>query len=96
MQREQTKPLNELIDLYIKEFGLMDGLNGVRISALWDELLGATVVRATLQKRFREGKLYVKLSSSVVRSYLFTERRLIVEKMNRILGKTLITDLILL
>ncbi|MCL2502117.1 MAG: DUF721 domain-containing protein [Bacteroidales bacterium] len=95
MQREQTKPLKELIDLFIKESGLQDGLNEARILTLWDELLGASVVRATLQKRFWEGKLYIRLSSSVVRSYLFTERSRIVERMNQALGKTIITDLIL-
>ena len=95
MQREQTKPLNELIDLFIKECGLQNGLNEARVLALWDELLGVSVVKATLSKRFREGKLYVKLSSSVVRSYLFTERSRIVETMNKTLGKTIVTDLIL-
>lgn len=95
MQREQTKPLNELIDVFVKEFGLQEGLNEARVLALWDKLLGASVVKATLHKRFKEGKLYVRLSSSVVRSYLFTERRSIVEKMNLALGKTIVTNLIL-
>ena len=95
MQREPTKPLSELIDSFIEEFGLQDGLNQARVLALWDEQLGTAVAKATLQKRFKQGKLYVKLNSSVVRSYLFTERNRIVEKMNRTLGKAIITDLIL-
>ena len=95
MQREQAKPLRELIDLVIDESGWREGLNGGRVLTLWDTLLDAAVVRATTQKRFRNGILYVRLNSSVVRSYLFTERDRIVEKMNRALGKVLVTDLIL-
>ena len=95
MQREQTKPLKDIIDLFISEFGLQNGLNEARVLSLWDELLGSVVVRATLRKRFRDGRLYVKLSSSVVRSYLFIERKRIVEKMNQALGITMVTDIIL-
>ena len=95
MQREQPKPLSEHIALFVREYGLQDGLNQARVLALWDDLLGSAVVRATLQKRFSGGKLYVKLNSSVVRSYLFTERRVIVDKINQALGKVMVTDLIL-
>jgi len=95
MRREQAKPLKELLTLFIREHGLQAGLDEARVLALWDEQLGAVVVQATLQKRFREGKLYVRLGSSAVRSYLFTERRKIVDNMNKTLGRALITDLIL-
>ena len=95
MRREQAKPLKELLELFVQEYGLQAGLDEARVLALWDELLGAAVVRATLLKRFRDGKLYVRLSSSVVRSYLFTERKRIVERMNGALGREIITNLIL-
>ena len=95
MKREPVKSIRELLPLFIKEMGLENGLNEARVSALWDQLLGEAVAAATRQKQLRDGKLYVKLSSSLVRSYLFTERKNILMKINEAMGKTLVTDLIL-
>jgi len=95
MKREQTKSIKELMPLFIQEMGLEQGLNEARVSGLWDELLGASIAAATRQKSLKEGKLYVKLNSSVVRSYLFTERKQIMMKINEAMGKDLVTDLIL-
>ena len=95
MKREQAKSMKELMALFVKETGLEHGLNQTRVSALWDELLGPSIASATRQKQLREGKLCVWLNSSVIRSYLFTERKNIVTKINEAMGKTLITDLIL-
>ncbi|MCL2727085.1 MAG: DUF721 domain-containing protein [Bacteroidales bacterium] len=95
MKREKVKSIKEVLSLYIKEMGLESGLDEVRVSALWDELLGPSIASATRQKSLKEGKLYVQLRSSVVRSYLFTERKNIILKINNAMGKTLITELIL-
>ena len=95
MKREQAKPIKELLPLFIKEMGLETGLNQVRIAALWDKLLGPIVASATRQKQLKEGKLYVQLNSSVVRNYVFTERKNIISKINSEMGKSIITDIIL-
>ena len=95
MKREQTKSIRELLPLLIQEMGWESGLNEARVSALWDELLGPSVALATRQKQLKEGKFYVKLNSSVVRSYLFTERKNILIKINEAMGKRVVTDLIL-
>jgi len=95
MKREQVKPIKDLLPLFIREMGLESGLEQVRVSALWDELLGPSIASTTKQKRLKEGKLYVQLHSSVVRNHLFTERNNIIMKLNKAMGKTLITDLIL-
>ena len=95
MKIEQSKLIKELLPKFIQEMGLEGGLDEVRISALWDQLLGPSVVSATKKKQLKGGKLYVKLDSSIVRSYLFTERKNILVKMNEAMGKRLVTDIIL-
>jgi predicted nucleic acid-binding Zn ribbon protein len=95
MKREQAKSMKELLPLFIQEMGLGPGLDEVRVSTLWDELLGPAIISATQQKRLKEGKLYVRLHSSVVRNHLFTERKNIMMKINEVLGKKLITEIIL-
>ena len=95
MKREQAKSVKELMTLFVKEMGLESGLDEIRVSQLWDELLGQSIASASIQKQLKEGKYYVLLNSSVVRNYLFTERKNIMAKINEAMGKTLILDIIL-
>ena len=95
MKREQTKSMRELLPLLIQEMGWEPGLNEARVSALWDELLGPSVATATYRKQLKEGKFYVKLNSSVVRSYILTEKKNIMIKINEAMGKRVVTELIL-
>ena len=95
MKRERTMSVKEIMPLFIEEMGLRAGLDEAHVSALWDELLGPAVASATKQKRLKDGKLYVKITSSVARNWLFTERTGIVRKINESMGKTLVTDIIL-
>ncbi|MDR2585170.1 MAG: DUF721 domain-containing protein [Prevotellaceae bacterium] len=95
MKREEAKSIKDLFPLFIREMGLETGLSQTRVYALWDELMGPVISSATQQKQLKEGKLYVRLSSSVVRNWLFTKRQSIVQKMNANLGKEMVTDIIL-
>ena len=95
MKREVTKSMKELLPLFIQEMGLGAGLDAARVSELWDQLLGPSITSATQHKRVWEGKLYVKLNSSVVRNYLYIDKINIMSRINDALGKPLITDLIL-
>ena len=95
MKREQAKSMKELMALFIEEAGLGPGLDQERVSSLWDQLLGPSIASATLQKQLRDGKLYVRLRSSVVRNYLFMEQKSIMAKLNDAMGKSLVTELIL-
>ena len=96
MRREQTKPLKDLLAEYIKEAGLQEGLNGARVLGLWDEMQAPCVLQAVAEKFFKGGKLYLRLSSSSVRNYLFTDRQHIMTKMNQALGEALVKDIVLL
>ena len=76
--------MEEVVEQYIKSMRLAAGLNTQRIFAAWDVCSGAGPY--TLKKFFRNGKLYITLNSSVIRSQLYFQRDLLVEKMNRYLA----------
>ena len=75
--------MDELVKQYIKSMKLAAGLNTQRIFAAWDACSGAG--EFTLKRFFRDGKLYITLSSSVVRNQLHFQKEDLVEKMNRFL-----------
>lgn len=83
--RKQAISMGELIPLYIKSMKLASGLNTQRIFAAWDEASGAAPY--TLKRFFRDGKLYITLSSSVVRNQLSFQNAALVAKINSILSR---------
>ena len=85
LQRRKARQIGELLPLYIKAMGLGAALNCHRIYEAWDEASGAG--RYTLKKFYRDGKLYITLSSSAVRTQLGYQKDAIVARMNSQLEK---------
>lgn len=83
--RKKALSMDELVRMYIESMRLAPALNTRRIFAAWDEASGAG--KYTLKRFFRDGRLYVTLSSSVVRNQLSFQSQALVEKMNAILSK---------
>ncbi|MBP5625406.1 MAG: DUF721 domain-containing protein [Bacteroidales bacterium] len=78
-------PLAEAIQEYLKAARLTSGLNTQRIFAAWDAASGAG--RYTVRRFFRDGKLYITVDSSVVRSQLSFQRDTLIEKINALLAQ---------
>jgi hypothetical protein len=83
--RKKALSMDELVRMYIESMRLAPALNTRRIFAAWDEASGAGPY--TLRRFFRDGRLYITLSSSVVRNQLSFQSQALVEKMNAILSK---------
>jgi hypothetical protein len=83
--RKKALSMDELVRMYIDSMRLSPALNTRRIFAAWDEASGAGPY--TLKRFFSDGRLYITLSSSVVRNQLSFQSQALVEKMNAILSK---------
>lgn len=91
IHRKEAVSMEEVVKQYIKSMKLSVGLNTQRVFAAWDACSGAG--EFTLKRFFRDGKLYITLSSSVVRNQLHFQKEDLVEKMNRFLSEdTLFTE----
>ncbi len=78
LSRKDAISMEELVDEYIREMKLAAGLNTQRIFTAWDEVSGAAPY--TLKRFFRDGILYITLSSSVCRRELsFRKERLMAD-----------------
>ncbi len=64
----------------LRELGLADGLNLHKIYTAWDEASQAG--KFTIDKYFRDGNLYIRLSSAVVRSRLYLRTDQIMAEIN--------------
>ena len=85
IHRKEPMGMDALVKEYIKSMNLSAGLNTQRIFAAWDACSGAAPF--TLKRFFRGGKLYITLSSSVLRNQLYFQKAELMEKMNAFLSK---------
>lgn len=88
--RKEAIPMGDLIPLFVRSRGLSPGLNTQRIFAAWDEVSG--VKDFTLRRFFRDGKLFVTLSSSMVRSHVEFQKDSILSSLNAFLEKDPLFD----
>jgi len=85
VSRKNAVPLGELIQEFLKSSRLSYGHNTQRIFAAWDAASGAG--RYTVRRFFRDGRLYITVDSSVVRSQLSFQRAALLEKVNALLAE---------
>ncbi len=83
--RKTAVSLGEAIREYLRASKLTAGLNTQRVFAAWDAASGAG--RYTVRRFFRDGKLYITVDSSVVRSQLSFQREALIEKINALLAQ---------
>ncbi len=80
LPRKNALPLSSAIREFLRSEHLTTGLNTRLVFSAWDEVSGAR--EFTLKRYFRSGKLYITLNSAVVRSQLYRQKDLLVEKLN--------------
>lgn len=83
IQRKEAVSLGDALMLMLKDLHLGASHNTQRIFEAWDTASGAS--RYTVKRFFRDGKLYITVDSSVVRSQLSFQKDAILEKINSLL-----------
>jgi hypothetical protein len=97
MKRRTTneQPLKAVIDDWLSEHPMANKAKETRVTHLWGVLLGPSVKNRTKNIYFKNGRLSVKLDSSVLRNELSFARETIIENINKELGETVVTELVL-
>ncbi len=88
------KPLKEVIDSMLDAYKLKGKVNEVRIINEWENAVGSLIAQKTDKIYVRRGKLYVYLSSSVIKNELVYAREEIVSRLNAAIGEQIIIELV--
>ena len=95
MERSNTQSMGEAIRAFLKESKLEKPLKERQLVSSWESLLGKSIARATREIYIRDGKLYVSLTSSVIRNELYMLQDEIIRKLNESAGEELISGMVL-
>ena len=95
MKRQQTRTLNEILEQILNETELANGLEILRINHAWNELIGETAARECGDHTFREGVYSVRVKSSVLRCQLDMQKVFLAGKLNAMLKKELVREIVI-
>tara|TARA_B100000809_G_scaffold92596_1_gene91243 strand:- start:1055 stop:1339 length:285 start_codon:yes stop_codon:yes gene_type:complete len=92
---ENDLKIDSLIKFFIKENNLGNGLETVEVKDLWYKLMKNGVANYTTDINLKNGTLYIKLKSSVLREELSYGKEKIVKLLNEKLKKDIIKKIVL-
>jgi predicted nucleic acid-binding Zn ribbon protein len=93
MRRKQTQTLGDVLREVLQLQKLDGKLNETRLLEAWPEVLGAAITKYTSERYIKNKVLYVKISSSVLRSELLMSRQQLVDSLNARVGVEVIKDI---
>ncbi len=96
MRKQQVQSLGAIMADFLRENNMEKPLLEKRIVTVWPEVMGELIARYTRKVEFKNGVLYVHLSSAALRQELFLARFEIVKKMNEHINSDIVQDIRLL
>ncbi|HHT22063.1 MAG TPA: DUF721 domain-containing protein [Bacteroidales bacterium] len=94
MRRKNTESLRDVLAQVLKQNKMDMKLYETRVIQSWPVVLGENIRQYTTDLYFSNKKLYVKLSSSVLRQELFLAREEIIKSLNRHVGADVVTEIV--
>jgi predicted nucleic acid-binding Zn ribbon protein len=94
MKRHNTQKLGDVLKEVLQNQQLDTKLYELQLIQSWEKVLGPTVKRYTTNLYIQNKKLYVKLSSSILRNDLMLSREKLIEALNKQAGTSVIEDII--
>ncbi len=93
MKWTDPKLLSTIIDEALGDTGLTDTFNEHRVCHLWSEVVGQGVNRYTFKRFVDRGVLHVYITSAALKQELSFHRAMLVERLNKAVGATVITEI---
>lgn len=85
-------PLKDVIDRWLKAYGLDGKMKEMDVINSWEEMMGKAVAHRTKEIKIRNRTLYLKMDSSVMRDELSHGKQVIVQRVNEKAGFEIIND----
>lgn len=87
--------LKEALQKLIKSYQLQGKLTEAQLKDSWEELVGQMIAGYTRSIQLNNGRLVVRLTSSVLRQELSYAKPQLIERLNEHFGEEMIKDIVL-
>ena len=85
-------PLKDVIDRWLKAYRLDGKMKELDVISAWPDMMGTAVATRTKEISIRNGTLYLKMESAVMRDELAHGKQVIIERINQKAGFEMINN----
>lgn len=93
MFRKKPQEVDNIVTLILRANGLETPLLQRRLLNAWDDVVGETVSRYTVDKQIKNQTLWVKISNPALRTDLQMKRSTLVNQLNQRVGAQIICEI---
>ena len=90
-----VKPLGDLIKEFYEQHRGSDDLDEVKVINSWPKVVGPFIASHTIDLSIKNQVLFVRVDSDALRSELCYSKSLLLKNLNEMVGKEMITDIVL-
>jgi len=94
-RRNKINSLEEILKNFSNKPKLKNKLDGVEVLNQINTILGGNLQGYITNKYFKNGIIYIHLSSSVLRAELLYQKKGLIDILNKNIGKKIVQDIIL-
>ncbi len=94
-KRGEIKNISKVLDDFVSQKHFKVGIDNLRVQEAWVKTMGENIQKYTYNVKFKNGKLYIKLKSSVLKEELIFEKIKVIKLINQELGREYIKELII-
>ena len=95
MKQGKTLPIDELVELYLKETGLYQKFKEREVCNMWKEVVGQMIASRTRKVSMSNGVLFFSFTSSVVRYEIMMVKEGVIQALNARLGECIVKDIVI-
>ncbi|MBQ3690832.1 MAG: DUF721 domain-containing protein [Bacteroidales bacterium] len=86
MKMKKAETLGDVLQQYLAALGADKKLNEIRVLNEWEKIVGKTISRETADIYLKDGVLFLKFRSPLIRNEVNMHKTIIQERINESLG----------
>lgn len=87
--------MQEAMQQFLKQSRLKNGIQAVRIEALWEEIMGKTVAKYTEKIQIINTTLFISTNVAPLKNELLYQKEQIIKRVNELMGEVVIKDVVI-
>jgi len=87
--------IKEVLDAFVEIHGLKEKLQETRLKQMWETIAGITVARYTTKLYVKKKKLYLEVSTPVIKQEISYSKSVFIELINKEIGKDFIREIVI-
>jgi hypothetical protein len=94
-KKSNDQTIKEAIDLLLETYNLKERYLETSVAARWEEISGKAIANRTLDVYIKQKKLYLQLSSPILKQEILLSKKKLISLVNEKLGGEVIKDIVL-